>query len=219
MCARACVCMCVCVCACTRCVRVCACDAKYARSRVPSRPARKRPGTERRWEPAAKNRERRRVANHPRGTPPRARERKKITGAARPAAKITTPMTPSAGSARFLKITLFPPHSVSFSPFFAFRLIVENVRRTKMVSRGTLDALSRTSVSRAASSSPPRSSFRSAAFRFRFRPPFPRAIPLAVHSSVANEKLMAWVSAGEEAAPKVRPVFVLFHLLSFLSLA
>lgn len=75
---------------------------------------------------------RRRVHQSPPGNPASARK-KKITGA-----KITTAMTPSTGPARFLKnLPLF----FAFIVFFAFRLIVENMRCTKMVSRGTLDAL------------------------------------------------------------------------------
>lgn len=72
--------------------------------------------------------------NHPRGIP-RAREGKKITGAAR----ITTAMTDPPRAS--LKISL-PFFSFFFySLLLLFRLIVENVRRTKMMSRGTLDTL------------------------------------------------------------------------------
>jgi len=144
--------------------------------------------TERWRERAAKNWKRRGdvFANHPRGIP-RAGERKKS-----PARKWRRQWHLRPGPRVLLKSSSFFP----FIIFFVFRLIVENVKRTKMVSRGTLDALAYFHFAS--------SSFLICSSAFRFQ--FSSHDPSCVRSSVANEKWMAWMSAGEEASSKVRPV-------------
>lgn len=112
----------------------------------------------------------------------------------------------SAGSARFLKI--FSLFFLFYSLLLLFRLIVENVRRTKMMSCGTLDTLSYFRLAC-------RALVCSATFRFR-------SFSFPSHDSFLRTFFhREWEMNGEGECRRGGCVegLILFHLLSFLLLA
>lgn len=139
----------------------------------------------------------RRVANHPRGIP-REKE-KKITGAARPAAKITTAMTPSA---RSLKISLF----FFYSLLLPFRVSF-NRRKCEAYKNGVPRHTRHTRVL------PSRVSLLSVAFPFPvFFPSFARSL---LRSLFHREREINGVDECRGGGCVEGPAYlILFHLLS-----
>lgn len=161
----------LCVCVCVRAICICVRDAKYARAHSRDLSACPRtPGNR-----TLMGNGPRRTAGVSPITPGESRARKKK--------KSPAPRDPPRKSRRRWhprRAPLKSPFSSSIVSYFlfAFRLIVENVRRTKMVFRGTLDTLAYF-----------RLACRSSPLRFRFRSSsLPSHDPSYVHSFTANEK-------------------------------